>query len=186
MGNSRASIITPLFFALSLILFLQVACTRSEISGRVSSGTEGAESDSRPSVKEDIETEPVQVEIYDLEDEALVDDELDESFEQLEDPGTAESDTFSVKDVFEGAVYGSGFDTGYRIQVFASADLDKAKELKNNVIAGTGLAVYVEFEGGLYKVRVGDYRTREAASQARTRFVELYPDCWIVSTTIRK
>ncbi len=64
--------------------------------------------------------------------------------------------------------------------------LEKAKELKKNLMAGTGLAVYIEFEGGMYKVRVGDFLSREEASQARETLLKEYPDCWIVSATIRK
>ncbi|HSG27992.1 MAG TPA: SPOR domain-containing protein, partial [Candidatus Krumholzibacterium sp.] len=80
----------------------------------------------------------------------------------------------------------AGFDTGYRVQLFATSDLERARELKKNVMAETGLAVYIEYEGGLYKVRAGDFSGREDAAAARTVLVERYPDCWIVKTTIRK
>ena len=49
-----------------------------------------------------------------------------------------------------------------------------------------GIAVYIDYEDGLYKVRAGDFATRARASEARAKLAADYPDCWIVRTTIMK
>ena len=78
------------------------------------------------------------------------------------------------------------FGIGYRIQVFAASELESSERMKVKVVSETHLPVYIEYEGGYYKVRVGDFTTREQAAAERAKISELYPDCWIVSTTIRK
>lgn len=123
---------------------------------------------------------------YDLESEMPEDDErvkpedLEEEFEPLA------SDTFEVQDVDAETIEETDYDLGYRVQVFASGDLEKAKGIKERVVAETGFPAYIEFENNLYKVRVGDFTSRSAAAQARAGLVELFQDCWIVQTTIRK
>ncbi|MBN2185741.1 MAG: SPOR domain-containing protein [Candidatus Krumholzibacteriota bacterium] len=175
-----------LLIAAMMIIMLQAGCTRSGITGRTTADVDQIEPAPEPiSVQEETQEE-IPDEIYDLEDEALEDDEIDDQIEEVRLSGRTAADSFSVKDVSDAVIDASAFDTGYRIQIFASSDLEKAKELKKNFMAGTGLAVYIEFEDGMYKVRVGDFLKRDDASQARNMLVEEYPDCWIVSTTVRK
>ena len=119
---------------------------------------------------------------YDLEQEMPVESGPARRVEEDIEPVRA--DTFRVEETAQPAD-GAGYDLGYRIQVFASSSLEAAKELQKKVMAGTGLAAYIEFEEGLYKVRAGDFSTREEASAARTALAQTYPDCWIVRTTVR-
>ena len=175
-----------LLIAAAMILLLQAGCARSGITGKAPAEVNRIEpAPESVSVQEETK-ETIPDQIYDLEDETLEDDEIDNQIEELELSGKTAADSFSVKDVSDAVIDVSTFDTGYRIQIFASSDLEKAKELKKNFMAGTGLAVYIEFEDRMYKVRVGDFLNRENASQARKRLVEEYPDCWIVSSTVRK
>ncbi|MCK4538554.1 MAG: SPOR domain-containing protein [Candidatus Krumholzibacteria bacterium] len=125
-------------------------------------------------------------EVYDIDEEVLEDEDIGEETELLDKLEKTAPDTFSVKDINEEPPSVEKFAKGYRVQVFASSDLEKAKEFKKKLMAGTGLAVYIDYEGGLYKVRAGDFSGREGASDARVRLAEEYPDCWIVKTTIRK
>ncbi len=124
--------------------------------------------------------------IYDLEDEMQPEelpadpDELEQDIEPLV------PDTVSVEEITIDETTESRHDLGYRIQVFALGELSKAKSMTDAVTAQTGYAAYIEYEGGLYKVRVGDFPSREAAAEARAKLVELYPDCWIVQTTIHR
>ncbi|MBN2071273.1 MAG: SPOR domain-containing protein [Candidatus Krumholzibacteriota bacterium] len=186
MRKSCRIISAVLFINAAIILLLQLGCTRSEVSGRVPVVVEREKTPSKRVVSETKVEEQAEELVYDLEDEILEDEVIDKKIENLDFEEKISVDSFTVKDLSEAAVEASNYDTGYRIQVFASSDLGKAGELKNNIMAGTGLAVYIEFEDGMYKVRVGDFLTREDASQARKKLVDGYPDCWIVNTTVRK
>ena len=119
---------------------------------------------------------------YDLEDEMPVESGPARKVEEDIEP--VKPDTFSVEEPVQPPEAGQ-YVLGYRIQVFASGNLEAAREIQKKVMAGTGLAAYIEFEEGLYKVRAGDYSTREEASAARTALAQTYPDCWIVRTTVR-
>lgn len=123
--------------------------------------------------------------IYDLEAEMperddVKPEELEESIEPIP------ADTVRIEDVIVPSKPEEVFGIGYRIQVFASSELESAERMKVKVVGETPLPVYIEYEGGFYKIRVGDFATREQAAVERTKISEFYPDCWIVSTTIRK
>lgn len=74
---------------------------------------------------------------------------------------------------------------GFRIQVFASADRDVAQNARAVAAERLGLPAYLDLEGGVYKVRVGDFASREAANAAlgavRSRH---YPDAWIIPARV--
>ncbi|MBN1164780.1 MAG: SPOR domain-containing protein [Candidatus Krumholzibacteriota bacterium] len=180
----RSVPIEPVIALFLLSIFLQVSCTKSEIRGRT---TEPVET-TPPVVEASDQTGqsvPGDTEIYDLEEERLEEDTL-QVIDREENFIPVNRDTFTIRENTSVPVNTVNYGIGYRIQLFALADLEKARELKKKVMAGTGLAVYIEFEGGLYKVRAGDFPLREGASQARAELVEQYPDCWIVKTTIVK
>lgn len=185
-GSRTLRKLSPLL-AVLLMLATENSCTRAGVSGRTQPAPAPAEpvSDEIPA---EIKGEPAleEEEVYDIDDEILVEDTLQVQDEIIEELEQADEDTFTVKDLDVVPDTESGFDMGYRVQLLASSDLEKARDLKKKVMAGTGLAVYIDYEDGLYKVRAGDFPTREEASQARTMLVEKYPDCWIVKTTIRK
>jgi len=75
---------------------------------------------------------------------------------------------------------------GFRVQVFASQSQDVAEAARRTAAARLGIPAYLEFVDGLYKVRVGDCRTREEAEGvlATCRSV-FYKDAWIVETQVR-
>lgn len=176
-----------LSFAILTILFLQSGCTRTETGNRVSSEPEPVARESSRAIEPDVQPLAGELEdVYDIDEELLEEDEIGDETELLDSLEKTARDTFSVKDINEVAPSVEKFAKGYRVQVFASSDLEKAREFKKIFMAGTGLAVYIDYEGGLYKVRAGDYSGREEASEARLRLAEQYPDCWIVKTTIKK
>jgi cell division protein FtsN len=125
-------------------------------------------------------------ETYDLESEMPEDDSVGEGEAAEENIEPVKTDTFSVEETVEPPEPAAGYDLGYRVQLAAFAESAGARDLKKKVMATAGVAVYIDYEDGLYKVRAGDYTTRAEASEARTRFAADYPDCWIVRTTIMK
>ena len=129
---------------------------------------------------------PMADETYDLESEMPEDDSVGEGEAEEESIEPVKADTFSVEETVEPPAPAAGYDLGYRVQLAAFAESAGARDLKKKVMADAGLAVYIDYEDGLYKVRAGDYPTRAEASEARTRLAADYPDCWIVRTTIMK
>ena len=176
---------------------LQAGCTRTGTGSPVRGTVEPAETEPLPVLADEKATGEAAVPdtsaAYDLEDELLEDDQVERVTEKVEVIEPAAADTFEVDDMIDesgaaeaAAAPGEAYDIGYRVQLFATSDLERARELKKIIMAGTGLAVYIEYEGGLYKVRAGDFEGREEAATARNTLVEDYPDCWIVKTTIKK
>jgi cell division septation protein DedD len=169
------------------LLACYVGCTQPAAKGGVE--TEAAPAAEPAAGERQPEQQPTREEspsIYDLEEEMDVEDtpvdpeELEDEIEPLP------PDTVSVEEMTAEEATEPRHDLGYRIQVFASSELSKARSMKETVTAKTGYAAYVEYEGGLYKVRVGDFTDRREASAARVELVGLYPDSWIVQTTIRR
>jgi cell division septation protein DedD len=74
---------------------------------------------------------------------------------------------------------------GFRVQVFASADRDIAENAARGAQERLGLASYVELDGGMYKVRVGDFAARPEADRALAGVRSHYPDAWIVPSKVR-
>jgi hypothetical protein len=170
-----------------LFSFLYIGCTRSGVS----QGAPAVEDTSRDIDREAREIQRIDTldwtdNTYDLEDEMLEEDPIAPSGESDQEIEPVAADTFSVEDLAVEKTESSAYGIGFRVQVFATADLEKAKAFKERAGRDSGLPAHIEFEGGLYKVRVGDFASREEAAAARARLVELYPDCWIVSTTVRK
>ncbi|HET6347504.1 MAG TPA: SPOR domain-containing protein [Candidatus Krumholzibacteria bacterium] len=74
---------------------------------------------------------------------------------------------------------------GFRIQVFASADRDVAQNARAVAAERLGVPAYLDLEGGVYKVRVGDYVKRgDADAVLPTVRSHYYPDAWIVPAKV--
>jgi hypothetical protein len=75
---------------------------------------------------------------------------------------------------------------GYRVQVFATGDRHRAESYELEVETRLNVAAYTEYVDGIYKVRVGDCRSRQQAEDLRQRCRTAgYQDAWIVSTEVR-
>lgn len=74
---------------------------------------------------------------------------------------------------------------GFRVQVFASGSRDVAEGARRTALARTGQSAYIAHEDGLYKVRVGNCRTRAQAEKLLEKVRSgYYKDAWIVATRI--
>lgn len=170
------------------ILLFQTGCSRTEMGGAARPGTKepGSVLPEPPPVVKPESSRGSADSVYNFDDEVLVEDVVDRTPEKVEDIRHILADSFIVSDTASDPTEKPGFQIGYRVQIFASADVEAARELRKKVMAGTGLAVYIDLEGGLYKVRAGDFPDRESAAKARADLVDQYPDCWIVKTTIKR
>ena len=74
---------------------------------------------------------------------------------------------------------------GYRVQVFASADRERAEAIAAEARSRFGEPVYVEFDPPLYKVRVGDCITRHEADTLKDRAnAQGYEGSWVAETMV--
>src|SRR5262245_50270001 len=55
---------------------------------------------------------------------------------------------------------------GFRVQVLATGDRDIADNAAREAQSRLGIPAYVDLDGGVYKVRAGDFATRAEADQA--------------------
>ncbi len=75
---------------------------------------------------------------------------------------------------------------GYRVQVFATSDEDLATTRAEEMRALFDEEVYVEFEGLLYKVQVGDCVSRDEAADLRRKALGMGLDgAFIVDTRVK-
>ena len=76
--------------------------------------------------------------------------------------------------------------SGYRVQVFATGGRENAENFEMKIEMQLGVPAYIEYVDGIYKVRVGDCRSRQQAESLRQRCRSAgYADAWIVATEIR-
>jgi cell division septation protein DedD len=81
---------------------------------------------------------------------------------------------------------GQDFEYGYRVQLYATKDVERAREVALSARKLLGENTYVEFQEPWYKVRLGDYRSRDEAERVRYRAsTSGFADAWVVETTIR-
>lgn len=74
---------------------------------------------------------------------------------------------------------------GYRVQVLTTKDAEQADALSIKLAAALTDSVYVTFEVPNYKVRVGDYVSRQDAQVMQEKVQQLgYRSAWIVRTRI--
>lgn len=74
---------------------------------------------------------------------------------------------------------------GYRVQIYAFESKERAEASATDARVRLNYPVYVEFVPPFYKVRVGDFMTREEAERVRDELKRLgYEDAFIVETLI--
>ena len=76
---------------------------------------------------------------------------------------------------------------GFRIQLMATTDENQAREIKKNAMLKLKGKIYLIFEAPHYKVRLGDYATRDEAKKYLEEAVRSgFQDAWIVPSKIFK
>ena len=85
-----------------------------------------------------------------------------------------------MKDKRVGKVRGVQITDGYRVQIYASNNQLVAKkeatELQMQIENTIDMPVYIVSEPPFWKVRVGDFLTREEANACKNSLLELFPD----------
>jgi len=76
-------------------------------------------------------------------------------------------------------------ETRFRIQILASSQVDMARKEKVNAESMTKHPVFMASEQSLYKLYVGDFKTRAEAEAALPEIRKIgYKDAWIVSVKV--
>jgi cell division septation protein DedD len=75
---------------------------------------------------------------------------------------------------------------GWRIQVFASSSMSNADAISRKARQRFTEPVYVEFDPPLYKVRVGDFLSKEDARHMANRAKAEGYDAWVVEALVIK
>lgn len=100
-------------------------------------------------------------------------------------PETSRTTPEPAKPAPGGIPAGVPTEQGFRVQVFASQSEYVAQNARSAAQERLGVPAYVDFVDGLYKVRVGDCKTRKEAEalleHCRSKY---YKDAWVVESTI--
>ncbi|MFH0765998.1 MAG: SPOR domain-containing protein [Calditrichota bacterium] len=79
----------------------------------------------------------------------------------------------------------SGLCSGYRIQVFAGREYNLAQKARKGIENRNAMPVFIDFEAPQYKVRFGNFLTREEADAVcRQIRSEGFPDAWVVKVQV--
>ena len=73
---------------------------------------------------------------------------------------------------------------GYRVQVYSSLDKSQAVEHEEAAKTFSEMPVYMVYMQPYYRVRVGNFTSREAAERARSNLAQRFPDAFIVPDTV--
>lgn len=76
---------------------------------------------------------------------------------------------------------------GYRVQIYAGSRLEFANESKGDFIQAFGdldYSIYQKWQPPHFRVRVGDFLTREEAMREMASFRQVFPDAFIVEDEI--
>jgi hypothetical protein len=169
---------------MKLWLTLIVLCTALALLSGCTSSEGSRKSSTSPAAEQDQKVDLSEVERTfnpsDYDDEIEVVQKQHE-FEQLRATSERQQDSVVVE---------SEVVQGFRIQVFASGGIDEANAMRQTAVQRlTEDSVYVVFDPPIYKVRVGDFRTRVEANQRLGVISAMgFADAWVVGDkiTIRK
>jgi hypothetical protein len=74
---------------------------------------------------------------------------------------------------------------GYRVQLAATTDENRARDLKKEAMLKLKEKIYLIFESPNYKVRVGDCKSFDEAKLLKQEIVNSgFPEAWIVKSTV--
>lgn len=75
---------------------------------------------------------------------------------------------------------------GYRVQAVTDVSPLAAWRQADVLREKVGLPVEIQWENGVYKVRVGSFVSRGDADPLLAQVREVHPDAWVISTVVRR
>ena len=93
-----------------------------------------------------------------------------------------EQERSAAENKHDSVIVESEFSQGYRIQIYATGNIDEANAMRMTAAQRiTDDSLYVMFDPPVYKVRIGDFRTRAEANIRLGAVVALgFADAWVV------
>jgi hypothetical protein len=76
----------------------------------------------------------------------------------------------------------TGGETRFRIQILASSQVDMVRKEKINAENAVDQPVFMASEQSLFKLYVGEFKTKAEAEAELPKIRKKYPDAWIVNT----
>ena len=97
-----------------------------------------------------------------------------------------EEDRAAAERQRDSIVVESSFTQGYRIQIFATGNIDEANAMRMTALQRlTEDSLYVVYDPPNYKIRIGDFVTRADANQRlATVIAQGFADAWVVGDRI--
>jgi hypothetical protein len=113
-------------------------------------------------------------------------DEADVEEIAVSDSGLAVTEADAPVDSTPAVTPADSLVDGFRIQVLATQDREVAEAARVSAAGRLGMPAYLELENGVYKVRVGDHRSRADADAALVSVRRQgYADAWVVASKVR-
>ncbi len=115
------------------------------------------------------------------DDDITIHPTLKETQTSKEPAKPIEDSTVVLSDVDEGEMV-----QGYRVQLLATVNAEEAREARKEAIFKfTQVDVYLELDGSLYKLRIGDCKAKQQAETLREEALRKgFSDAWIVPSRI--
>ena len=159
------------FTLAAAILLLLSSCSSTE-STRTDATTTTAERDRK-------------VAISDFE-HAFNPSAYDDEIEEIQKQHVIEQEKSAAAHHEDSVIVESEYTQGYRIQIYATRNIDEANAMRQTALQHiTQDSLYVVFDPPVYKVRVGDFRSRVEANQKLGEVVGLgFTDAWVVADRI--
>lgn len=112
--------------------------------------------------------------------------DYDDEIAEIQKQHVVEQEKAAAEHRQDSVVVESSFIQGYRIQIFATGSIDEANAMRLTAVQRiTEDSIYVMFDPPVYKVRIGDFRTRAEANQKLGAIVSLgFADAWVVGDRI--
>lgn len=165
MKLQRFTIVLPLVFSL--------------VSGCGTSGTSRKSSATPPEEQERL----VPLSQY---EKAFNPSDYDDDIDAVPERHELEQQRAAAEHQRDSVVVESEFSQGFRIQIFATGSIDEANAMRMTAVQRIPEdSVYVVFDPPVYKVRVGDFKTKMEANQRLGVIAGLgFTDAWVVSDKI--
>jgi hypothetical protein len=116
--------------------------------------------------------------------------DFDDEIEVIQKQHVFEQQRAAAEHQQDSVVVASELTQGFRIQIFATGSFDDANAMRQTAVQRlTEDSVYVVFDPPVYKVRVGDFRSRVEANQRLGVISAMgFADAWVVGDkiTVRK
>lgn len=112
--------------------------------------------------------------------------DFDDEIEEIQKQREIEQRRIAAEHQQDSVVVEAEFSQGFRIQIFATGSIDEANAMRMTAAQRiTEDSLYVVFDPPVYKVRIGDFRTRAEANQKLGAVVALgFADAWVVGDKI--